>query len=1034
MALLSERPEALRNRLPGVPGWLSTLGRVYGNGSGPADGRGSTSGARDDRGGEEGSEDGLGLVFEPLLTQARERLNDRLVPLAERHPRPPMDLSAILEELTRTLSAELRRMAERAVVLEFHVRRLEDRLPQGEPATRFQEFVASLSTPRWALDFLREYPVLARRAVERTEAWIESSYELLDRFARDRERIHEVFSPAADPGSLTGVTTGRGDRHEGGRSVSILTFSSGLKVVYKPRSLAVDRAFEALVRWLDERGADPPLAALRVLDRGQYGWQEFVLTRPAADEAAVERFFQRQGAWAALLFVLEGSDFHYENVIAVGEHPILVDLETLFRPRVGDPAPMGPGSDPLRETVLGTNLLPQRQWSHEPWGGLDLSGLSAAPGQVMEVRELASEPGEVPRFTVRKAALPGGSNLPTLNGERVLPWAWRDAVERGFEGMYRLLLRERESLLAPDGPLQAFRGVDVRLIQRGTAIYARLLSAAVHPDYLQDGLQQDRLFDKLWLDGARYASLRRLIPIEAASLARGEIPRFTVRTDSYDLQCPGGGRIDGYFTATGWELARRRLETLDDRDLEFQRRLLRASLQTLKPASERRSWPREPLPEPVDPAPRERFLGAARLLGERLADDAVEHWDGHVSWIHLEVGPRGLWSLSPVPVDLYDGLFGIALFLAQLGAELDDEEQAERFTTLARRAVATAHARIRHNPSAVRRIGGFEGWGGVIYACCRLAGLWGEPELLDAGEAHAHRAAEQLDEDRAFDVLGGAAGLGAALLALHAARPAPWILDAATRCGEHLLRHGERSERGLAWPPPPGAGTVPLTGFGHGAAGVAWVLAGLAAADGDRRWAEAARDALSYERSWFSPEKRNWPDLREDRRKDGIPPFLYAWCHGAPGIGLGRLAMLGAVDDPDLSGEVRAAVSSTLAEGFGQSHCLCHGDLGNLELLVEAARRLDDPELGRRAESLAARILASVEEAGPRCGASTATEPPGLMAGLAGIGYGLLRAASPERVPSVLLLEVFPDQVDGGFPGQDRLPDPEVDVGAQPKT
>jgi lantibiotic modifying enzyme len=32
-------------------------------------------------------------------------------------------------------------------------------------------------------------------------------------------------------------------------------------------------------------------------------------------------------------------------------------------------------------------------------------------------------------------------------------------------------------------------------------------------------------------------------------------------------------------------------------------------------------------------------------------------------------------------------------------------------------------------------------------------------------------------------------------------------------------------------------------------------------------------------------------------------------------------------------------------------------------------------------------------------------ETPGLMTGLAGIGYGLLRLAEPERVSSVLLLE-----------------------------
>jgi hypothetical protein len=35
-------------------------------------------------------------------------------------------------------------------------------------------------------------------------------------------------------------------------------------------------------------------------------------------------------------------------------------------------------------------------------------------------------------------------------------------------------------------------------------------------------------------------------------------------------------------------------------------------------------------------------------------------------------------------------------------------------------------------------------------------------------------------------------------------------------------------------------------------------------------------------------------------------------------------------------------------------------------------------------------------------------ESPGLMTGLAGIGYGLLRAADPECVPSVLTLSPPP--------------------------
>ena len=36
---------------------------------------------------------------------------------------------------------------------------------------------------------------------------------------------------------------------------------------------------------------------------------------------------------------------------------------------------------------------------------------------------------------------------------------------------------------------------------------------------------------------------------------------------------------------------------------------------------------------------------------------------------------------------------------------------------------------------------------------------------------------------------------------------------------------------------------------------------------------------------------------------------------------------------------------------------------------------------------------------------SSRVETPGLLSGLAGIGFGLLRAARPELVPSVLALE-----------------------------
>ncbi len=70
-------------------------------------------------------------------------------------------------------------------------------------------------------------------------------------------------------------------------------------------------------------------------DRGAYGWTEFVEAQACDTPEQVQRFYERQGGYLALLYFLEATDFHLENLIAAGEHPVLVDLEALFHPRVG---------------------------------------------------------------------------------------------------------------------------------------------------------------------------------------------------------------------------------------------------------------------------------------------------------------------------------------------------------------------------------------------------------------------------------------------------------------------------------------------------------------------------------------------------------------------------------------------------------------------------------------------------------------------------------------------------------------------------
>ena len=56
-------------------------------------------------------------------------------------------------------------------------------------------------------------------------------------------------------------------------------------------------------------------------------WMEFVRATDDS-QGEVRRFYERQGGYLAILYALEATDFTRENLIADGERPVLLDLET----------------------------------------------------------------------------------------------------------------------------------------------------------------------------------------------------------------------------------------------------------------------------------------------------------------------------------------------------------------------------------------------------------------------------------------------------------------------------------------------------------------------------------------------------------------------------------------------------------------------------------------------------------------------------------------------------------------------------------
>ncbi len=945
-------------------------------------------------------------VIQPLIEQARDEFRGGLIDIKKSCVHLPFDLAAVETLLSPRLFQQLGSIANRTMALELNVARLQDVLVGNTPEERFQSFVERLAQRDIALGLLHEYPVLARLLSNCLSNWVKSSLEFLSRLTADWEAMCRLLSPDRDPGELAQVDGTMGDPHRRGRAVMTAKFTSGFQVVYKPRPLAVDVHFQDLLTWLNALGASPPFRILKIIDRGSYGWEEFVQSEGCTCPSEIRNFYERQGAFLALLYALEATDFHFENLIAAGEHPVLLDLEALFHPRVGglDLAVIDdPASSMINYSVLRVGLLPERVWGNTEIPGIDISGLGSSEGQITPYKVPYWEGKGTDELQLRRSRMPMRSNLnrPKLNGREADLLAQDEAIVEGFTRMYRLLLKHRVDLLAEAGPLAPFGEDEIRAVVRPTMLYDTLLQESFHPDMLRDSLDRDRLYDRLWAWVKDCPPLAKVIPAEREDLWNTDIPLFTTRPDSRTLWTSSRKPIPDFFDASGMEIVRKRLLAMNEEDLSRQLWLIRASLATLGSHERQGKAPGYDLIEPNTVVDHEQLLRAAQAVGDRLGELALRG-SQCLSWIGLTLDDRDQWRLTPLETDLYDGLPGVILFLAYLDAVTGEGKYSE----LARQALVTFRRQIEQTRSSLKAIGGFTGWGGIIYTLTHLGTLWNEATLLREAEAVVELLPPLIDQDNHFDIISGSAGCIAGLICLYKSTQSHSALSVAVKCGERLVSQAQALDRGIGWIVP-ATGERPLTGFSHGAAGIAWALLKLAVASGEERYRKAASDAIAYERAFFSSEAGNWPDLRvsnDSVTESDKQKFMVSWCHGAPGIGLARLRSLEHLDDPFIRSEIETALQTTLRRGFGWNHCLCHGDLGNLELLLQASQ-IFGSRWRDHLDRVTSMIVHSMDRIGWLCGNPMRLESPGLMTGLSGIGYELLRLAEPERTPAVLVLQ-----------------------------
>lgn len=888
---------------------------------------------------------------------------------AESLPMPglaPAERAALVDALRAYVCARLDLWLTKVVVYEINLARDNQRLRGDTPQQRLDSFFEQLRDDQVAVDFCRRYPVLISRIARHFDLLIDYLGQVAAHLESDRERLRACFG---ELGPLLQAELGSGDAHFGARQVVILRFAQQ-RLVYKPRSLAVDAVFAGVLERVNPN-LRHALRAPRHLAGAGYGWQEYITSAVADGVPAAQRFYYSMGAYIALAHLLNATDFHFENILttAAGE-PVLFDLETAF---ANSYAPGSAGVqrasfdavqqqlDGLNRSVLRSSILPN--YGKQSAGMNALTDLDERD-TVVSVDTLVDAQSDQVRLERTLAKMAVRSCLPTIDGKRTRPVEFVAEIYAGFDAAYDFCLAQRVPLREWIGRHGDSR---IRSVLRNTSMYGMFSMESTHPVYAASGERLQQLFAKLGIVTEFQPAFRAVLGDEVAQLMQFDIPAFTARLDEATLTGYTRGGLPFY--------GRSPLQTFDE------------TLAALSPQDRQlqRHWVGRTLG--LSSYPHGRGDGIDGYL-QRAVDFLLQRAvhadsDDSVCWLQIMLPEEGGDAL-PLPPTLYAGDAGMLLLFAALAAHGDDARVHDTHRRLRRMVRTHALALVRDR----RETGVYQGAAGPLYALLQDARLHADAAQLDFVREQTY-ALLAGPAARGNDVIGGAAGVMLFLCSLLQSGDDTVLEQALAGLGEQLL--AARDAGADSWSSDHGQS---LGGFSHGSSGIAHALFCAGERLGRSDFIDAARAAIAAEDRRFDAQQSNWPDVRTQT----AAVFNDSWCNGAPGYFIVR-----AVHYRHLDAAARhcfaQALQRFIAHPAFTDESLCHGTAGGLDVLVTV--RLHRPELV--GEEAVGQLLQQLLDSAPARSGSRDCDAPALMAGLAGMAYAALRTRHRD-LPSVLAL------------------------------
>ncbi|WP_342715406.1 type 2 lanthipeptide synthetase LanM family protein [Bacillus paramycoides] len=900
-------------------------------------------------------------------------------------------------------------ISHKTLILEINVKRILANNHELTPEERYNIFLNdSLTDKHYLENFHNEYSVLFRLLLQTVKKWAEYISEIIENTQRDKLDLNLIYNQGNELGAIKGIDLGLGDSHNG-KSVVLIEFESGKKIIYKPRSLCIDQQYNELIKFFNSQKATKNnFFEINVLDRKNYGWTEFIEHLGCKKETQVKDFYIRTGNLLALMYILNATDFHHENIIAHSEYPVPIDLESLmhqnffdFNDGAKNKTAIQKADELIKKSVHSIGMLPHQAFlekGNKNNVGVDLSGMGAKFEQKSsyKVQKIINLNSDLIRLDKDFFNIKSEKNNPYILGETIKNSDYIEEIKYGFHELYTWVMDHKNIMR---NKLEQFNNLETRFILRPTNQYSRLLNQSFHPDFLRNGVTRDLFLHRVNINKPKKNNIDIIVKKEKKDLLNGDIPFFFTKVNEPHLYIDKLNRVDNYFKKSNRELIRSKITHLSKNDLSLQLNIIHMSVLAGDSQYSNESIEINLEKQPDKTILKNDYLKQAVKIGEYILSKAI---NGKVNnlpdycWIStiFDGTEESNWRISPTGVDLYNGNAGVAIFLSYL-SKLTNRTDFKKASYVSLNSIREQFKNT--NPNELVHLGAFDGWAGCLYSMYIIAECWNDSELKEEVYNGVDVINASLKHVEEIDITSGLAGVLGILLSIYKTTDYQNALKGAETCANKIINSSVTIGKGIAWQSP--LDNIAYTGFAHGTSGIVSMLARLYTINKDPTLLDTIKKGLCFERGNYVSSQKNWKRSFTDNT------FQYSWCHGAPGILLSRLILKDiGYQDNLIDQEILTAISTTLERGVACNHSLCHGNFGQIEILKIASQLIDDTSLNNKIASLTEYVLQDIDLKGMDQLSSKRIETQGLMNGLAGYGYGLLAQSTDIPLPSLLML------------------------------